>query len=82
MGESAALLFTAGSGYLLPKAGTGLLHKIMESGGTLTIQLYLSMSKAQYDVAFGIAVVLLCIVLVINFITKVLAQKLDVSKRR
>ncbi|MBP3477366.1 MAG: phosphate ABC transporter permease PstA [Lachnospiraceae bacterium] len=82
VGESAALLFTAGSGYLLPKAGTGLLHKIMESGGTLTIQLYLSMSKAQYDVAFGIAVVLLCIVLVINFITKVLAQKLDVSKRR
>lgn len=82
VGESAALLFTAGSGYLLPKAGTGLLHKIMESGGTLTIQLYLSMSKAQYDVAFGIAVVLLCIVLVINFLTKILAQKLDVSKRR
>lgn len=82
VGESAALLFTAGSGYLMPKAGTGLLHKIMESGGTLTIQLYLSMSKAQYDVAFGIAVVLLCIVMVINFITKVLAQKLDVSKRR
>lgn len=82
VGESAALLFTAGSGYLLPKSGTGLLHKIMESGGTLTIQLYLSMSKAQYDVAFGIAVVLLCIVLVINFLTKILAKKLDVTKRR
>lgn len=82
VGESAALLFTAGSGYLLPKSGTGLLHKIMESGGTLTIQLYLSMSKAQYDVAFGIAVVLLCIVLIINFLTKILAKKLDVTKRR
>lgn len=82
VGESAALLFTAGSGYLLPKGGSGLLHKIMESGGTLTIQLYLSMSKAQYDVAFGIAVVLLCIVLVINFLTKILAKKLDVTARK
>lgn len=80
VGESAALLFTAGSGYLLPKAGAGLFHKILESGGTLTIQLYLSMSKAQYDVAFGIAVVLLCVVLAINFLTKFLAKKLDVTK--
>ena len=38
VGESAALLFTAGSGYLLPKTGMGYLHKILESGGTLTIQ--------------------------------------------
>lgn len=82
VGESAALLFTAGSGYLLPKAGMGLLHKIMESGGTLTIQLYLSMSKAQYNVAFGIAVVLLLIVLLINFVTKFLAGKLDINARR
>lgn len=82
VGESAALLLTAGSGYLLPKAGTGLLHKIMESGGTLTIQLYLSMSKAQYEVAFGIAVVLLCIVLLINYITKILTRKLDISQHR
>ena len=82
VGESAALLFTAGSGYLLPKAGAGLFHKILESGGNLTIQLYLSMSKAQYDVAFGIAVVLLCVVLVINFLTKFLAKKLDVTERK
>lgn len=81
VGESAALLFTAGSGYLLPKAGKGLLTKIMESGGTLTIQLYLSMSKAQYDVAFGIAVVLLVIVLAINFLTKYMAGKLDVNAK-
>lgn len=81
VGESAALLFTAGSGYLLPKAGKGLFTKIMESGGTLTIQLYLSMSKAQYDVAFGIAVVLLVIVLFINFLTKYMAKKLDVNTK-
>ena len=81
VGESAALLFTAGSGYLLPKTGMGFIHKIMESGGTLTVQLYLSMSKAQYDAAFGIAVVLLCIVLVINFLTKILAGKPGVKTK-
>lgn len=73
VGESAALLFTAGSGYLLPKAG-GWLSKILQPGGTLTIQLYLSSSKAEYNVAFGIAFVLLVIVLCINFLTKYLAK--------
>lgn len=80
VGESAALLFTAGSGYLLPKDGLGYLEKIMESGGTMTIQLYLSMSKAQYDVAFGIALVLLVIVLVINILTRFLSRKFDVNR--
>ena len=76
VGESAALLFTAGSGYLLPKSGIGFLKKILESGGTLTIQLYLSMAKAEYSTAFGIATV----VLVINWLTKVLSRKLDVTR--
>ena len=80
VGESAALLFTAGSGYLLPKGRFGFLKKILESGGTLTVQLYLSMSKAKYDDAFGIAVVLLVIVLAINFLTKYLTKRFDVSR--
>lgn len=75
VGESAALLFTAGSGAMLPKSGMDVVRKIMDSGGTLAIQLYLSMSKAQFDVAFGIAVVLLCIVFGMNLLTKVLAAK-------
>lgn len=81
VGESAALLFTAGSGYLLPGRGMGLIHKIMESGGTLTIQLYLSVAGAQYDVAFGIAAVLMCIVLVINFLAKIPAVRSDVTAK-
>ena len=81
VGESAALLFTAGSGYLLPQTGKAMFEKIMQPGGTLTIQLYLSMSKAQYDAAFGIAFVLLIIVLCINLLTKYLVGKLDVNKR-
>ncbi len=81
VGESAALLFTAGSGYLLPKTGMGIFRKIMESGGTLTIQLYLSMAKAEYSTAFGIAVILLLIVLGINALTKLLAGRLDVNRK-
>ena len=74
VGESAALLFTAGSGYLLPNSAKGYFTKILESGGTLTIELYLSMSKAKYDVAFGIALVLLVVVFGINVLTKVLIR--------
>ena len=81
VGESAALLFTAGSGYLLPKAG-GWHSKILQPGGTLTIQLYLSSSKAEYNVAFGIAFVLLVIVLCINFLTKYLAKRFDVTRMK
>ena len=81
VGESASLLFTAGSGYLLPKAG-GWLSKILQPGGTLTIQLYLSSSKAEYNVAFGIAFVLLVIVLCINFLTKYLAKRFDVTRMK
>lgn len=74
VGESAALLFTAGSGYLLAK---DVIGKIFKSGGTLTIQLYLSMQKAKYDQAFGIAVVLLLIVLAINGLAKYLSHQFN-----
>lgn len=82
VGESAALLFTAGSGYLLPTSTEGYLNKIMESGGTLTIELYLRMAKGQYADAFGIAFILLLIVLGINFLTKYLSRKFDVRVDR
>lgn len=70
IGESAALLFTAGSAHLLPKTFNAFLEKIFHSGGTLTIQLYLSASKGEFEVAFGIAVVLLVIVLLINLVQR------------
>lgn len=83
VGESAALLFTAGSAYLLPRLGesaVSLFSKIMESGGTMTIELYLRMSNAEYDNAFGIAAVLLIVVLFINLMTKYFSKKFDVNK--
>ena len=80
VGESAALLFTAGSSGLMPKGFTDLLRKATQSGGTLTIQLYLSATKGEFGVAFGIALVLLIIVLGINFLTKALAKKFDTGR--
>ena len=80
VGESAALLFTAGSAKLLPKGLMGLLNKPLQSGGTLTIQMYLSAtSEGDFETAFGIAVVLLVIVLAINLGTKALTSRFDVT---
>lgn len=82
VGESAALLFTAGSAKLLPKGIDGLFDKPFQSGGTLTIQMYLSAtSEGDFETAFGIAVVLLMIVLGINFTTKALTKHFDVTRK-
>ena len=82
VGESAALLFTAGSAYTLPSGISDIFSKIFSSGGTLTIQLYLSAQKGDFDIAFGIAVVLLVIVLLINAATKLLTSKFDVTREK
>lgn len=79
VGESAALLYTAGSSNLLPATMQAYLDKILQPGGTLTIQLYLSASDGEFDVAFGVALVLLVVVLGINMVTKFLAKKFDVN---
>lgn len=82
VGESAALLFTAGSAKLLPKGIEGLLNKPFQSGGTLTIQMYLSAtSEGDFKTAFGIAVVLLIIALGINLGTKALTKHFDVTRK-
>lgn len=86
VGESAALLYTAGSGYQLPRL-TGdflgnlkaLVSKATVEGGSLTVELYLRMSNAEYDIAFGIGCVLLVIVLAINLLTKLAAKKLKAA---
>ena len=79
VGESAALLFTAGSARILPKLGESLTDnlsriggKILQPGGTLTIELYLQMQNGEYEVAFGVGCVLIVIVLLINLLLKVI----------
>lgn len=73
VGESAALLFTAGSVYLLPK---GIFSHLFSSGGTLTIGMYLEMAEGSVDNAFGIVLVLIVLVLLINGATKLITRSL------
>lgn len=83
VGESAALLFTAGSAKALPDALADIFPKIFESGGTMTVQLYLSAtSEGDFETAFGVAVVLLVIVFLINLGTKRLAARFDVTRKK
>lgn len=74
--ESAALLFTAGSAKLLPQSIGGLFSKLFTSGGTLTVQLYLSAtSQGDFTTAFGIACILLVSTLLINVATHALIAR-------
>ncbi len=75
--ESAALLFTAGSLSVLPQ---NVFGHLFSSGGTLTIQLYLEMAKANYESAFVIALILIAIILFLNFMAKWISKKFDVNK--
>lgn len=77
VGESAALLFTAGSSYLLPH---NVFSHMFNSGGTLTIQLYLSMTNAKYDQAFGIALVLIVLVFILNRLTHYISSRFNKEK--
>lgn len=82
VGESAALLFTAGSARNLPKLGQGLREdigrlfgKVFESGGTLAIELYLQMQNGEYELAFGIGCVLIILVLLLNGLARLIGMK-------
>ncbi len=88
-GESAALLFTAGSGRFLPRLEGGpadrlraLGDRIFESGGTLAVELYLQMQNGKYDAAFGVGCVLTVIVLFINLLMKAVAAGFGADGRR
>lgn len=68
---------------MLPRTLFALPGKLFQSGGTLTVQLYLSAtSEGDFQTAFGIAVVLIVIVFLINIGTKRLAAKFDVTRRK
>ena len=74
VGESAALLFTAGMGYTLV---TNFFQALGTSGGTLSVMLYFYVSECgEYDVGFAIAALLMLIVLVINSAAKLMKRRL------
>ncbi len=70
VGESAALLFTAGMGTTI---ASNIFSAFGSAGGTLSVGLYMyAMERAEFDIAFAISAVLLMLVLGINIFTKVL----------
>ncbi len=77
VGESAALLFTAGMGMTLNNFFASFDHFIHSSGASLTVALYVyAKERAEFDVAFAIAAILMIITLVINLSAKLVGNKL------
>lgn len=63
LGESAALLFTAGFAHAL----NGFFEGLSSAGATLTVALYVyAKEQGQFDVAFAIAAILMILTLFIN----------------
>ena len=74
VGESAALLFTAGVGTVV--AGN-IIKAFSRSGGTLSVALYMYVSeRGEFDVGFAIAAILMILVLCINGAAKLAGKKL------
>lgn len=75
VGESAALLFTAGMANNIMGLGDAFLPN--HAGSTLTVALYMyAKERGEFDVAFAIAAILLVLTLLINFSAKLVAKKL------
>ena len=75
VGESAALLFTAG----MANEMLNLIQAVKpgNAGSTLTVALYMyAKERGQFDVAFAIAAILLILTFIINMSAKVAAVKL------
>ena len=73
VGESAALLFTAGFAHNL----NGFFDALGSSGATLTVALYVyAKERGEFGVAFAIAAILLVLVLLINLAAKLAGRML------
>lgn len=63
LGESAALLFTAGFAHAL----NGVVEGLTSSGATLTVALYVyAKEQGEFQIAFAIAAILMILTLIIN----------------
>ena len=77
VGESAALLFTAGMGMSLNNYFASVDNFLHSSGASLTVALYVyARERAEFDVAFAIAAILMILTLVINLSAKLVGKKL------
>ncbi len=81
VGESAALLFTAGMANEL----IGILDAPMpnQAGSTLTVALYMyAKERGEFDIAFAIAAILLILTFVINMAAKITAKCLKKEEQK
>ena len=77
VGESAALLFTAGMGMSMNNFFRSVGDFLHSSGSSLTVALYVyARERAEFDVAFAIAAILMLLTLVINLAAKLVGAKL------
>lgn len=79
VGESAALLFTAG----MANNSLNPLRAITpgNAGSTLTVALYMyAKERGEFDIAFAIAAILLILTLLINLSAKAVAKKVGIEK--
>ena len=77
VGESAALLFTAGMGMSLNNYFASVGNFLHSSGASLTVALYVyARERAEFDVAFAIAAILMILTLIINLSAKLVGKKL------
>ena len=73
VGESAALLFTAGFGLVL----NGFVQSLQSSSATLTVALYVyANERGETSVAFAIATILMILTLIINLAANFTGRKL------
>ena len=77
VGESAALLFTAGMGMSLNNFFASADNFLHSSGASLTVSLYVyARERAEFDVAFAIAAILMILTLLINLAANLVGRKL------
>ena len=78
VGESAALLFTAGFAHAL----TGFFEGLFSSGATLTVALYVYATEdGNFEVAFAIAAILMILTLLINLSAMLIGKYFERKNR-
>ena len=78
VGESAALLYTAGFGLIL----NGFMTALQTSSATLTVALYVyATERGQLNVAFAVASILMLLTLLLNLAANIMAAKFEKKEK-
>lgn len=78
VGESAALLYTAGFGIVL----NGFMTSLQSSSATLTVALYIyATERGELTVAFSVATILMVITMLLNLATNTVSSKLGEKEK-